>query len=112
MSDLAAALVATRQILLTANGLPPILIRGDPDPDNPEIIVLDVVTDTSRQHYGGSTTEGVFTISCYAETLSRALFLDTQSRHLIESGGIATHRQTRVTPTEEGYGVLADYTTR
>jgi hypothetical protein len=105
--DLATLLPAAFTAL---NGIgPPVRIDADDSPGTPEVIVLALVSDTSRPAYGGTPTDTLIQVTCYAETLLRAIQLDKLARTALGSIGL-THRQALRAPDPDSIGMLSEFT--
>lgn len=107
MPDLATLLPAAYTALLGVG--PPVRIDADDSPGTPEVIVLALVSDTSRPAYGGTPTDTLIQVSVYAETTLRALQLDTLARAALAPVGL-THVQMRPAPDPDSLGYISDFT--
>lgn len=105
-----AAPLADAYAALQAIG-PPVKLDGDPDPEGEqtELIVLALVSDTSRQHYGGRTGTARIQTTCYAQTVLDAAALDSLCITALEAAGWQ-HLQTRPAPDPQFAGLLSEFT--
>lgn len=108
MADLLSTLADARAALLSIGGVPPVLIRGDPDPGGDEVIVLDRISDTGLPQYGRTPTVKRMQVTCYAATLARALDLTQQTRRALAQRGF-TFIQSRPASDPDAVGELAEY---
>lgn len=106
MPDLATLLPAAYNALRTIG--PAVHLERDPNPGTPEVIVLALVSDTSRPAYGGVPTDTLLQVSVYAQTTLRAIQLDTLARTALGSIGL-THRQMRPAPDPDSLGYISDF---
>lgn len=88
---------------------PPVRMDGDPDPGGDEVIVLALVSDTTRPAYGGTPSDTLIQVTCYAATDLRALQLDRLARTALD-GIHLTHRQMRRAPDPDSIGYLSEFT--
>ena len=103
-----AALLTDAYTALEAIG-PPVRMDGDPDPGSDEVIVLALVSNTSRQHYGGRATDTRLQVTSYAPTTLRTAALDSQCTAALEGIGLH-HLQTRTAPDPDSIGLLSEFT--
>ncbi|MHA0041507.1 hypothetical protein [Deinococcus sp. PEB2-63] len=87
----------------------PVRMDGDPDPGGDEVIVLALVSDTTRPAYGGTPSDTLIQVTCYAATDLRALQLDRLARTALD-GIHLTHRQMRRAPDPDSIGYLSEFT--
>lgn len=106
MADLLDTLASARSALLNIPNGPPVVLRGSPDPEGEEVIVLDRVSDTSLPSYGRRATRKLIQVSCYAGTLARALELTSQARTALDRVGL---RFVQSRPAPDGVGEISDY---
>ena len=88
---------------------PPVRLDADDSPGTPEVIVLALVSDTARPAYGGTPTDTLIQVTCYAQTLLRAIQLDKLVRAALDGVGL-THRQARRAPDPDSIGMLSEFT--
>ena len=74
MADTLLDVLADARTALMALG-PPVFLAADQDPagEQPEVIVLDRVSDTPLGTYGLQVSAKRIQVTCYAATLTRAL---------------------------------------
>lgn len=88
---------------------PPVRLDADDSPGTPEVIVLALVSDTARPAYGGTPTDTLIQVTCYAQTLLRTIQLDKLVRQRLDGVGL-THRQARRAPDPDSIGMLSEFT--
>ncbi|EYB67413.1 hypothetical protein DEIPH_ctg041orf0009 [Deinococcus phoenicis] len=108
MADLLSALADARAALLGIPNAPPVLLPGDEDPDTPEVIVLDWVSNTGLPQYGGTPTSKRVQVTAYAATLARALELSEQARTAMREAGFG-FLASRPAPDPDAIGVISEH---
>lgn len=105
---LSAVLIDARTALLTLG--PPVLLPGDPDPpgEQGEVIILAPVADTARPSYGLQASNKRIQVTCYAETLLRALALTELAKTALRPLGLR-YLQLRPAPDPDSLGVLSEF---
>lgn len=109
MADLMLdALADARAALMTLG--PPVHIAGDPDPPGePELIVLQDVSDTALPTYGLRVSSKRLQVTCWAATKARSLELTELARTALATVGLR-HLQSRPAADPDGaVGTLSDY---
>ncbi|MGM9319794.1 hypothetical protein [Deinococcus aquaticus] len=99
-------LALARDILLALPGVPPVLMRGQPDPGGDQVIVLDRVADTGAGGYGRAATTKLIQVTCYAPSVQRALELTAQTRSALAGAGFSFVASR---PAPDGSGELSEY---
>lgn len=87
---------------------PSVRMDDEPDPGADEVIVLVLVSDTTRPVYGGAPTDKRVQVTCYAATQLRALALTELVKAALRPLGLR-HLQSRVAPDPDSLGVLSDF---
>lgn len=109
MADTLLDALADARAALMALG-PPVYIAGDPDPpgEQTELIVLQDVSDTALPTYGLSLSTKRLQVTCYGQTLARALELTEQARTALAAVGLR-YLQSRPAPDPEYVGCISEY---
>lgn len=110
------ALVLARNALKAELGTVPVLVRGDPDPGSPEVVIIDLIADTGRGTYGLDVSDRLVQVSIYTKsgtgykaTMSKALALVGKCRTAMRGAGFR-YRQLRPAPsTSTEYSYTADF---
>lgn len=89
---------------------PPVHLAGDPDPPGePELIVLQDVSDTALPTYGLRVSTKRLQVTCWAATKQRSLELTELARDALSRAGLR-HLQSRPAADPSGaVGTLAEY---
>ncbi|GGN32265.1 hypothetical protein [Deinococcus daejeonensis] len=110
MADTLLDVLADARTALMALG-PPVFLAADQDPagEQPEVIVLDRVSDTRIPTYGlGAISTKRVQVTCYAPTLARALDLTTQAAAALAPLGLR-FIQSRPAPDPDFIGQISEY---
>ncbi|WP_143342036.1 hypothetical protein [Deinococcus indicus] len=106
MADMLDTLALARDTLLALPDVPPVLMRGQPDPGGEEVIVLDRVADTGAPGYRRAATAKLLQITCYAPSVQRALELTALARSALAEVGFGFIGSR---PAPDGTGELSEY---
>lgn len=109
-----SALLAALEALRAAAVGAPVLLRGDPDPEGAEsVLVVELVSSTSRTMYGaGASGETRVQVGCYAPSTAAALELASRARAALLAAGLhwigSTPAPIDLARPDE-YGLISDF---